>query len=189
MRILLFLALSSGAPPVASQTTAGASWGYYRIGQIDQTTTSDANTWNTIVVDAGHIWTQKDLGIFVLAETLGSSAVVYEPGPDALIRRRDARVRRSSVKVLGRRFLGGATESVRMFVEAGPALYRITSTDALRETSVRGYRWGQSLAVGLAIPDSKVTWIIRARYDRVGSVDRIDTSGFGITAGLAIGPP
>ena len=85
MLILLFLALSIWITPVAPQTTVSASWGYYRIGQIDQTTTSDANAWNTVVVDAGHVWPERDLGIFVLAETLGSSAVDNEAGPDALI--------------------------------------------------------------------------------------------------------
>jgi hypothetical protein len=59
MLILLFLALSIWITPVAPQTTVSASWGYYRIGQIDQTTTSDANAWNTVVVDAGHVWPER----------------------------------------------------------------------------------------------------------------------------------
>ena len=43
---------------------------------------------------------------------------------------------------------------------------------------------GSSTVDSEAGPDA----LIRRRDARVGSVDSIDTSGFGITAGLAIGP-
>lgn len=172
--------------PVSAEMTASASWGYYRIGQIDPVISSDGNAWNMVTADIGREWAEPGLGLYLQAETLGSKAIVSELGSGALLLRRDARIRRSGVKLMVRKFIQNADSPVRLFLETGPALFRISSRDAIRETSVVGNRWGQTAALGLTVPDNKVTWVLRARYDRVGRIDGINTSGFGITAGLAV---